>query len=526
MSTEDLYVRHPDMLHIPRVLAQPMGTIADAAGSPADQIRFVLCLVASLPIGFLYRRLPAGAVRHAFGLALGLFYVWFVTGPAGVYHPLISSTIAYFLMKMRVPPSVVSLFMMMYLSWAHIYRQVYHYLEYNLDFSTPQMMITIKLCMMAYNHYDGYMLKKTEKLSKFDRIHNNRVERAIDGLPNLLEYYSYVFFYGGILAGPTFEIKEYLDFVDDKLEVKGHPKDQPIPSALLPALSTFGRALVCYGGIMAANMYFPVPEFYGDAQVLAKHSLLYRLAYLYISLPLFRFKYYFAWYLSEAGCIATGLGFNGYETKQGKDGSKQRIAKWDRVNNVSMFGNEFATNMSDLTSAWNKTANNWLKNYVYFRAECPKFLSFIGQATFGNIVTKLTSAFWHGFYPGYYMFFLGAVPITLAEAQLSRVFRGFFYDWDMSGKKPKLSKAKSAVHHIVWSVIAWIFLLGTLNFIGVAFILLEAHAGWAAWKALGFVPMLGAIGCTVVLGFLPSSSKKPTAKVFEADSNKDTKKTK
>ena len=29
-----------------------------------------------------------------------------------------------------------------------------------------------------------------------------------------------------------------------------------------------------------------------------------------------------------------------------------------------------------------------------------------------NVVTKLTSAFWHGFYPAYYLFFVGAYIVN------------------------------------------------------------------------------------------------------------------
>lgn len=36
----------------------------------------------------------------------------------------------------------------------------------------------------------------------------------ITKLPNLMEFYAYIYFFAGFLAGPAFNIKEYLAFID------------------------------------------------------------------------------------------------------------------------------------------------------------------------------------------------------------------------------------------------------------------------------------------------------------------------
>lgn len=36
-------------------------------------------------------------------------------------------------------------------------------------------------------------------------------------LPNLLEFFGYVYFFPGFLAGPAFNYKEYSDFIDGSL---------------------------------------------------------------------------------------------------------------------------------------------------------------------------------------------------------------------------------------------------------------------------------------------------------------------
>jgi hypothetical protein len=44
-------------------------------------------------------------------------------------------------------------------------------------------------------------------------------------------------------------------------------------------------------------------------------SLPYRVILLHTIIALVRFKYYFAWLLSEGSCVASGIGYNGIGTR-------------------------------------------------------------------------------------------------------------------------------------------------------------------------------------------------------------------
>jgi lysophospholipid acyltransferase len=107
-------------------------------------------------------------------------------------------------------------------------------------------------------------------------------------------------------------------------------------------------------------------------------------------------KYYGIWKMSEGACVLSGLAFNGYFP----DGS----LRWDRVTNISPLALETAQNSKEFLEAWNQNTNKWLRNYVYLRVtprgKKPGFRS--AMATF------ITSAVWHGFYPGYYLTFVTA----------------------------------------------------------------------------------------------------------------------
>jgi MBOAT, membrane-bound O-acyltransferase family len=64
-------------------------------------------------------------------------------------------------------------------------------------------------------------------------------------------------------------------------------------------------------------------------------------------------------------------------------------------------------NMTGNSRAWNKMTQQWLERYVYARTN--------NSLT----ATYFVSAFWHGFYPGYYLFFM-SLPIVQQSARAGR----------------------------------------------------------------------------------------------------------
>lgn len=128
-----------------------------------------------------------------------------------------------------------------------------------------------------------------------------------------------------------------------------------------------------------------------------------------------RLKYYGVWYLTEGACILSGMGYKGIDPKTGR-------IQWNRLQNVNPWGIETAQNTRAYLENWNMNTNNWLRNYMYLRitpkGKKPGFRA--------SLATFVTSAFWHGFYPGYYLsFLLAAFLQTVAKSELnSSISRG------------------------------------------------------------------------------------------------------
>jgi lysophospholipid acyltransferase len=120
-----------------------------------------------------------------------------------------------------------------------------------------------------------------------------------------------------------------------------------------------------------------------------------------------RLKYYGVWSLTEGACILSGLGYKGVDPKTGR-------VQWNRLQNVNPWGIETAQNSRAYLESWNINTNNWLRNYMYLRVT-PKGKKPGFRA---SLATFVTSAFWHGFYPGYYLSFLLAAFIqTVAKSE-------------------------------------------------------------------------------------------------------------
>jgi hypothetical protein len=86
-----------------------------------------------------------------------------------------------------------------------------------------------------------------------------------------------------------------------------------------------------------------------------------------------------------------------------------RYACRDRIRMVDVVRWKLARNPRELVKYWNMMAAQWLKLHVHERL----MKVTIGKRPLGLRLTRLItftiSAFWHGFYPGYYFFFIGCV---------------------------------------------------------------------------------------------------------------------
>lgn len=132
-----------------------------------------------------------------------------------------------------------------------------------------------------------------------------------------------------------------------------------------------------------------------------------------------RMKYYGVWTLTEGACILSGLGYRGIDPQTGR-------VQWNRLQNISPWRVETAQNTREYLENWNINTNHWLRNYIYLRVT-PKGKKPGFRA---SMATFVTSAFWHGFYPGYYLTFVLASFLQTVAKSDSPMFNQYGEDRD------------------------------------------------------------------------------------------------
>lgn len=473
---------------MPAIVRSQVLSLSEAIGFDVETLNYVLGLFICYPLAMIMNLLPYGKTRHLFSFLLGAFLLQFTLGVQWI-HQVITSLVAYLLLALlprSVSVKVVPAFVMIYCVLGHLHRQYINYLGWDLDFTGTQMVLTQKLYMLAYNLYDGQVLAKGDEKSKAYKAAKKCESFAIHQLPSLIEYLGYVFCFSNLLSGPAFEFATYCHACDGTLLYKSDNKTPrgPIPSVVWPTLRPFLTSLVCMGTFVTASKIVPLFDPIDPQKNLPpiitpdflQNPWWYRYAYMWLALVIVRQKYYFAWKNAEGAHNLWYVGFEGFD-ENGK------VKGWDVANNVNMWEFETAPNVQTLSKEWNKKTSLWLTRYVYIR-------------TGGSLAAVYSlSAFWHGFYPGYYLFFLSVPLMTMCE-RLGR-------------KKisPRFSSAK-------WSPYGLLTIFCTslvVEYMVSAFQMLALDRSWANWKSHYF---FGHFLCIV---FYAIVSQFPTPKTTKTE---------
>jgi lysophospholipid acyltransferase len=359
-----------------------------------------------------------------------------------------------------------------YLTCLHLYRMVYHYGSWEMDATAPQMVLTIKLTSIAFNMLDGS--KPDAELLPRQR------QMAVRACPHPLDFFGYMFFFGSFLAGPACEYRDYEIFNDRSEFTHKHAP----PSSVRAALGRLGAGFACGIGVVLYGMYNTDHLHTSWFEALPLYQ---RFLYLNLAISLSRYRYYLCWFIAEGSCTLAGLGYGGVDQVTG-------AARWDRLAQVDFFGVEFGQSFKQLTDSWNIRTGVWLKEYVYMRV--PVALGDLPRI----MATHLTSALWHGLYPGYFMFYVCMSFSIETGRRLRRALR-----WRFLGS-PALKRA--------YDVAGWLAVLSTTNYFCGAFLLLDYTYIMRYWAATHFgyhYAVIAALALTFVVSSKPSPAKQAAA---------------
>jgi len=493
---------------------EAIDTTLGGLGLPAsvDVVKFLLTLILALPLGYISRFVPVGNARHVYNLFLGIAFAQGCYGP-GWLHMSFSAAVSYFFL-LFAPRNQVHLivfgWMMFYIGATHIYRMYSDWLGWEMDFSGPQMMATIKITSCAFNYHDGKEgrtaekhaanlkaikdemaqlstsiaadtkegkdIKASKKKLSALRTEKSQQELALDALPSPLEFFGWVQNFSTYQAGPALEVQEYL-------LVNNGGKDGAfkLPAGQgLACLRQFVQGVVCLGCHVALDGVFPLGNaadgLSNKSGVLSDSfldlALPARMGYAIIAVFGIQMRYFMAWKLGEAAATSFGYGSNG--------------GKWNGCQNIDLKEWLLAENMSAGSKAWNQKTQEWLQKYTYFR--------FPGGRGAKLLATYAVSAYWHGFYPGYYITFFTLGVLSMCQDNLKAHVNPY---------------VPEGVPMKVYSLVSQISMNWIKTFATMPFLLSTATNAWAAYSRLYF---LGALFTLIGLFVVPMIPKKRAKK--------------
>lgn len=323
---------------------------------------------------------------------IGLFDLW--SGLGVILFDAIGTYLIAAYVEGPYMPWIGFVFLMGHMSVSHIYRQMAD-APSSIDITGAQMVTVMKLSAFCWNVWDG---KQPDS-----ELNDVQKERAIRKLPDPLNYAGFVAFFPSIMAGPAFDYVDYERWITttmfdlppgtDPMKAPPTRKKRRIPRSATPAMWKMATGLVWIIAFLQLSAYHNPQVVLSDRY--AKMNFFWRVYHLHMLNFVQRTKYYGVWTLTEGACILSGIGYKGLNPKTGKP-------DWGRLTNIKPSGVEFAQNSHAYLGFWNINTNHWLRNYMYLRVT-PKGKKPGFRA---SMATFVTSAFWHGFAPGYYMTFI------------------------------------------------------------------------------------------------------------------------
>lgn len=467
--------------------------------------KMLVCMILSFPVSAVFKRLPDNQItlKNVYIITFGAIYIFFILEIYGGFLVLAGNAAFTYLItryyRSKLMPWINFIFLMALLCFNHLKTQ-FSRLDpgaADIDITGAQMILVMKLSSYGWSYRDGLLYHSDRE--RFNRELNQfQRARAILTQPSVISYLGYVFFYASIVTGPSFDFADYEQFIltevfDDVPESKrpGRRRKRKIPKCGTVALMKVLQGVFFAVSMLLMRTYFSVE--YTETAAFAGQYLIVKILYLWVLGYYERLKYYTAWLISEASCIVCGLGYNGFDPKTNK-------LYWNRVQNVDPVAFEFGQNVHDCLEAWNMNTNKWLKNFVYLRV-CntdPK----TGQPKKGvlpTFATFLTSAFWHGTMPGYYLTFVAGALIQTVGKLYRRNLRPIFISRDGSS----VSKYKK-----VYDFVCWIVTQSAFGYICQPFVILELGKSLALWKVCYFWVHVGSVISIVLLDGPPAKEVK------------------
>ncbi|XP_046432048.1 lysophospholipid acyltransferase 5 [Neodiprion fabricii] len=446
--------------------------LATSLNVPEAAVRLLASILLGFPLALFHRYKLYGkeqTLQHIFFILSGLSIGYWNYG-TDILHSAFSLCVTYLILKI-VGGTNLSVIMSFVFNLTYLLVGYYTTSteEYDIKWTMPQCVLTLRLIGLAFDLYDGR--KKEEMLSASQK------ETALKSVPSFLEIAAYIYFPGSFLVGPQFSMNRYLKYVNGELRDPESSNELPpcIVPGFLRALAGFGYIIVFQLGSMYVSDDYIVDSSFSNESFWKRWFLL----GLWGRVNLY--KYISCWLITEGVCIVFGITYNG------KD--ENGVQRWDGCANVKLLVFENATQFNHYILSFNTNTNHWCAEYIYKR------LKFLGSKFYSQAATLIFLAVWHGFHSGYYICFFIEFIIMYFEKDIGPVLN--------SNKKLQAYLSNPIIAVLVWFVMK-IYTFVFMGYALIPFVLLKHSKYLQVFATFHFLGHILFMGYPLIAPFLKS----------------------
>ena len=161
------------------------------------------------------------------------------------------------------------------------------------------------LILNGLNYHNHYIFQMcTIAFEGFEFNCQTKVAKPEDNIPtsslqtSLYDIFSYGYCYCGLMTGPYYRFKTYVDMLHQKKQI----------SSFMTALERLKYLPFLVAIYLPLNIYFPTQHLTSPEYINHEWGNIYRLAYLFPLFTWFRWRFYIGWLLAESSCISLALG--------------------------------------------------------------------------------------------------------------------------------------------------------------------------------------------------------------------------
>jgi len=380
---------------------------------PPDQLRAIAAITSCIPLGIINFLIPGRIPRLLYSLIFGLIiqcYTYRID-----MLQIASATLINLLILNIVDRKKVGLYCFIY-NMTHnaclnLHRFFFDPERWSVDISFLFCITVLKFSGFAFSYQDGLATAKDDDLTDQQKkyIKKYKVENY-----TILEYLSYIYFYGTATLGPFIEFSDFKNFIEKKEE---YTKISFVKT-MYASFSRLFTFLFFLGIFTLLKPYSNIEILLNPESTIQTKLIAYFLGVIY------EMRYIYGFCLIEIGILASGFFYVDEEQKKierEKEKDNQVLAVKDdeiydkgRCIKIKQLFLIFAP--TDFFKYWNVSVHLFFKRYVFSRMLSPK--STAKDKAYASQVVFFISALWHGFNINYFFLFGHFYAYTLLEKQV------------------------------------------------------------------------------------------------------------